>query len=259
MKKVKISVIVFILTLAFIKPSIVFAHIPPFYCQKAGNYEGGYWGEGVPDDKKQEISKTGCAISCCAMVLYPSKAYIYDERVNKSQYSSADPYVVYRANGDSTYANWDLVRKKFGWNKYYHVNFASYDASKKAIELDKYLDAEKHPIGRIPGHFVIFVSSEIIGPVSIDKDIKIDEHVIINKAPKTVTKDEIIPLTDEELKELFGDTPPIKKGFLTKSTMYDWSFKIHDPGTRYGKNIYFADNIKGATLDDLDRITIFEK
>ncbi|TYP46578.1 hypothetical protein [Thermosediminibacter litoriperuensis] len=258
MKKVQILVLVFILTISFIKPTIALAHVPPFYCQAPGNYEGGYWGEGVPDAKKQEIAKEGCAITCCAMVLYPSKAYIYDERVNKQQYSTADPYVVYRANGDDVLANWETIRKAFGWSKYYHIYFSGYDASEKAIELDEYLDAGKHPIGRIPGHFITFVSSEIIGPVSIEKDAKLNQGIGISQDPKVVTEDEIDPLTDEELEKFFGDVPPIKSRFSIQSTMYDWSFKIHDPGTRYGKNIYFADNIKDASLNDLDRITIFE-
>lgn len=244
--------VVTIITIVF--QPIAFAHTPIFYCQAAGDYEGGYWGEGVPDATKSAIRKEGCAISCCAMILYPSETTIYDERVGETRSCPADPYVVYRANGDSCVCNWYQLAIKFGWSNAYHDPLSG-EPHDKALVVDAYLDDGYHPSGRIPGHFILFVSSLIEGPLSVTGKNLLRESSITYEAGLDTT--EIDPITDEEAAILFGDAQPIKAS-TTEHPLEDYLFKIHDPGTRYGKNIDFADNIHDSTFYDLDRLTIME-
>ncbi|AEE90997.1 conserved exported protein of unknown function [Tepidanaerobacter acetatoxydans Re1] len=246
--------VAFSLIFVFTSLTTVVNAAPRFYCQAAGDYEGGYWGEGVPNDTLRKIKSKGCAISCAAMALYPKSAKIFDERAGDSgvtKYSRADPYVAYRANGDSYNANWNTIANKFDNALPKIESLSNKEDYYIAAVLDDYLDDGSYPIANIPGHFIIFTKSNVHGHPGTES---IHSQNIYNKLSndETVSEDEIEPLTDEELNKI-----PKNNKYSVSSNSYDKYFHIHDPGMKNGKNINFTDNLKDAELEDISRIVVY--
>lgn len=232
---------------------------PVFYCQAAGEYTGGWWGynNGVPQATLNDIQSTGCAITSSAMVLWPSQATIYDERAGKTQASYADPYVVYRANNNSTYAYWDNIRKAFGWSS---VNSRGISGTEqqKANLIASELDQGLFPIGHIPGHFIVFLSHGVL-PAGLN-GAGAGGGGVAHEGPALdqVRPGDIQPLTNAEINKqpqpIQGG--PDQGGMVQAASVYDTLFNIHDSGTRYGQNIPFNQNIKGATFSSVDQLTL---
>lgn len=220
-------------------------YTPKFYCQVAGDYDGGRWGlerNGVPTSKLNHIADSGCGISCVASVSFNRTAHIFDERYNEWRDAYADPYVAYRANGDTTYVDWGRMVQEFGWKDIYYTNLDSYSEGQKADIIASLIADLKKPIAYISsGHFVTFVMTDLIGPYS---------------------GDELLAISRSEKYAPFADTVydlDKSNSSIQKAGPYDNHFWIHDPGTKNGNYIYFSDNIKGARINDLSSVRAFHK
>lgn len=235
--------VIALITISMSNASADGMYTPKFFCQTAGNYDGGWWGSegnGVPASKLSHISSSGCGISAVASVSYNRTAHIFDERYNQWMDAYADPYVAYRANDDSTYVDWGKMRQRFGWKTYTSTDLTPYSEGQTADIIASSIADLKKPIAYIPsGHFVTFVMTDLIGPYSSD------DLLAISVSEKE-TFDEIYTFDKSEVQ-------------VQQTGPYDYHFWIHDPGTKNGNYIYFANNIKGARIGDLSSMRVFHK
>jgi len=230
--------------------SVVGAY-PKYWCQwtnaqRAGQYEGCEWYDpDIPPATLTTIRAEGCAISSAAMDLYPATAHIYDERYGQWRDSPADPYVAYRANNDSTTADWKLLGDEFEkpnpWIKY----VGSWSDAEKALRIAVYLEEGQYPVGRLPGHFILFVDHYLDMP----QGLELPEGPAVVDPAQTVESGYIRPptWTDRSSEEavILGE--------------YDHKFRIHDPGQTEGIYLYFDQNLHGSSFSELDKLIVYDK
>lgn len=233
--------------------------VPRFFCQAAGNYKGGEWGEGLSEKTRLKIKKEGCAITSAAMVLWPKTAVIFDERTDNAQPTPADPYVVFRVNGENVYANWIQISEQFEGITV-NSRFIKVSEQQKASMVASTLDSGAFPIKHIPGHFVVVVSHGMLPDSS--NQLRGTSKTRPWGAERegrfiaTVRPGDIEPLTDVHWKRQAKEHGP---GLAASgvTSIYDKLFFINDPGTRYGENIPFSSNIKNQPFSKVDQIVTF--
>ncbi|MBO8129819.1 MAG: hypothetical protein H0Z39_11615 [Peptococcaceae bacterium] len=265
-------VVVFVLGISVSTASAA-SSTPIFYSQ-----QGGSWDDGVPSATLAEINESGCAITCCSMVLYPSRAKIFDERVGYERWAYADPYVTFRANGDTCYADWERIRREYGWSKVVQQSYSGWTDDDIAQDIDNELWSGRFPIGQVPGHFILFVDSisfypdpritQDAGSVDLaESDVSVQDVGSINLtklASRPPAKAQVSPATPVQPGDIVPPDEDItldsdEIGITATSDPYGMYFWIHEPWYIDGERIYFYQNVKGAKLEDVVKTVRYYK
>jgi len=222
-------ILVFVLVLTL--PALAHGY-PKYWAQNGGTApSGNEWWPGVPPGKQADIAADGCGITSAAMVLYPRSAEILDERTGQTDTVAADPYVVYRTNGDSTYTDWLKIGNAFGVGEPERIVLEGKSVKTKALTIAAYLNNGYFPIAYLSqGHFIVFVDHTIEpSPMEVD--------LAMLKGTSVQVDEDITPVTDELCTITSLPSGP-----------YDDKFIIHDPayGTSLGGPAIVSSTIIGA-------------